>query len=106
LWFQTDGAKAVPLPYPSQVWAELLGLDNSKDAGARRINEAQKWLEEKRFITIEARPGHANRITVLEETANGAPYEPPGSAANWLRDASEVIRHYYVQIPHEVWTRG
>jgi hypothetical protein len=106
LWFQTDGTQAVPLAYPSQVWAELLDLHNPKDAGARRINEAQRWLENHGFITIEARPGRPNRVTVLNETGNGAPYEPPGRAANLMRNTDKVSSHYYVQVPHEVWTSG
>jgi hypothetical protein len=43
---------------------------------------------------------------VLNETGNGALYEPPGSAANRLRETDEVSRHHYVQIHNEVWTRG
>jgi hypothetical protein len=104
LWFQTDGARAVPLAYPSQVWADLLGLDGP--AGARRINEAQRWLEEHQFITVQARPGQANLVTVLEETGNGSPYTPAGYAANRLRDTDAGLSHLYVQIPRELWTSG
>jgi hypothetical protein len=106
LWMQTDSTRPVPLAYPSQVWADLLGLSAPADAGARRINEAQRWLEKHHFITVESRPGHANRITVLEESGTGAPYTPPGHAANQLRHTDEVIRHLYTQLPRELWTHG
>lgn len=106
LWLQTDGRHAVPLAYPSQVWAQLLGLDHPTTTGARRINEAQRWLEKHQFITVRARPGHANEITVLEESGNGAIYTPPGHAANRLRYTDQVIDHLYAQIPRELWTQG
>lgn len=104
LWFQTDGSRTVPLAYPSQVWAELIGLQG--DTGTRRVNEAQRWLEKHNFITIEARPGHANRVTVLEETGTGTPYTPPGHAANRLRGTAAGQSHLYVQLPRELWTSG
>lgn len=104
LWFQTDGTRPVPLAYPSQVWADLIGLEG--DTGTRRVNAAQRWLEKHNFITIEARPGHANRITVLEENGTGTPYVPPGYAANRLRGTTEGQGHLYIQLPRELWTSG
>ena len=106
LWMQTDSTQPVPLAFPSQAWADLLGLSTSTDAGARRINEAQRWLERHGFITVEARPGHANRITVLEESGNGHRYTPPGHAANRLRNTNQVTAHLYTQLPRELWTQG
>lgn len=106
LWMQTDGFQAVPLAYPSQVWAELLDLSPAQEAGARRINEAQRWLERHRFITVESNPGHANKVTVLEETGNGHPYTPPGNAARQLKGSDEGYKHLYAQIPSELWTQG
>jgi hypothetical protein len=106
LWMQTNGTHAVPLAYPSQLWAELLELTPANDAGARRINEAQRWLERHHFITVESNPGHANKVTVLEETGNGAAYTPPGHAARLHKDSDEGLKHLYTQIPHELWTQG
>jgi hypothetical protein len=104
LWFQTDGSRPVPLSYPSQVWAELIGLEG--DTGTRRVNEAQHWLEQHQFVSIEAVPGHANRVTVLDETGTGAGYTPPGYAANRLRETAAGLDHMYVQLPRELWTSG
>ena len=106
LWMQTDGFRAVPLAYPSQVWAELLDLSPAQEAGARRINEAQRWLERHRFITVESDPGHANKVTVLEETGTGAAYTPPGNAAHRLKGSDKGYEHLYTQIPSELWTQG
>lgn len=106
LWFQTDGRRPVPLTYRAQAWAALLGLDQPATAGARRVNEAIKWLEKNGFITVESQPGLANKITVLNETGDGTPYTPPGYAANRLRDKPEGLKHLYVQIPADLWTKG
>lgn len=107
LWMQTDGSKAVPLGYYAQMWARLLGLPDPSGAGARRINEALKWLEDKDFITIQAQSGQANRVTVLNETGDGTPYTPPGRAANLLRkDPQQAARHFYAQLPADLWTNG
>lgn len=106
LWFQTDGARAVQLGYPAQVWAELLDLPDPKNAGARRINEAQRWLETNGFITVRAQPGHSNQITVLSEIGDGQPYTPPGRAANLLRGKPQQQEHLYTQIPAAFWTNG
>lgn len=108
LWFQTDGTHAVPLEYPAQLWAQLLGLEDPPGHGARRINQAQRWLEKHDFIQIQAQPGHANRIIVLEESGDGAsPYAPPGRLTNRLRDDPEQQRrHLYAQLPAELWTHG
>jgi hypothetical protein len=103
LWLQTDEL-GVPLAYPAQVWAQLLGLGRPDDAGARRIHEAQAWLERNHFISVEARPGHANRVTVLNESGTGEPYTAPGAAVS--RKGEDRSRHLYVQIPTALWTSG
>lgn len=106
LWMQTNGQAGVSLAYPAQVWAELLGLKQPATAGARRINEAQAWLERNRFVTVEANPGRANRVTILNETGTGDPYQPPGFAANRLKGTPAAAEHFYLQIPATFWTNG
>jgi hypothetical protein len=103
LWMQTDEL-GVALAYPAQVWAQLLGLGRPDDAGARRIHEAQAWLERNDFITVQGRAGHANRITVLNETGTGEPYTAPGAAVS--RGGGDKSKHLYVQIPASLWTSG
>lgn len=107
LWMQTkdDG---VELAFPAQVWARLFGLEDPETSGARRVNEAQRWLEEHNFITVQAQPGYANKITVLNETGNGERYQPPGAAANRYRetDRNRAAANFYGQIPATFWTNG
>ncbi|MFC7650343.1 hypothetical protein ACFQX6_65925 [Streptosporangium lutulentum] len=106
LWMQTKD-HGVALAYPAQVWARLLDLDQPETAGARRINEAQAWLEGHMFIATQAQPGHANKVTVLNETGNDEPYIAPGAAAKALSNDPEKARpHYYAQIPATLWTNG
>jgi hypothetical protein len=105
LWMQTTD-QAASLAYPAQVWAELLDLARPDEAGARRIHEAQAWLERNGFITIQAQPGLANRVTVLNETGNKETYTAPGASAKALRDTPAGLQHLYVQIPQAFWTSG
>jgi hypothetical protein len=105
LWMQTN-ERGVQLAYPAQVWAQLLDLERPEENGARRIHEAQAWLERNKLITVQAQPGHANRVTVLNETGNEDTYIAPGAAAKALRDTPEGARHLYVQIPGTFWTSG
>ncbi len=95
------------LPYPARAWAELLGLRDPAAAGARRINEAQAWLERNRFVTIEARSGAPNLVTLKEESGSGADYELPGAAWSRLKGNDDAQRaHRYVQVPANFWTQG
>lgn len=106
LWMQTKD-RGVALAYPAQVWARLLDLDQPETAGARRINEAQAWLEKHDFITTQAQPGRANKVTVLSEAGDGSSYIAPGAAAKALsNDPDKARQHYYAQIPATFWTNG
>ncbi|WP_055483541.1 helix-turn-helix domain-containing protein [Sphaerimonospora mesophila] len=105
LWMQTSD-QATPLAHPAQAWAQLLDLPQAATTGARRINEAQAWLERHGFITVKAHPGHANAVTVLNETGDGSPYVAPGAAAKAHRNTPEGLRHLYVQLPATLWTNG
>lgn len=105
LWMQTRD-QGVPLAYPAQVWAQLLDLDQPETAGARRIHQAIACLERNRFITVEARSGHPNRVTLLSEAGNGENYVAPGAAASALKERPEGLAHRYIQIPSTFWTSG
>lgn len=97
--------------YPARAYAELLGLREAETAGARRILDAIAWLEQNGFVTVESRPGHPSRVTLLSELGDGSPYSVPGAEFSKLRgkkDASDdlVARHRYVQLPPDLWTSG
>lgn len=107
LWMQREDA-AQGLTFTARAWATLLDLPDPSKAGARRISDAQNWLAEHRFITVEAQPGRPNQVVVLNETGSGDPYIAPGAAAKKEAAASEVgaVTHRYVQIPQAFWTNG
>ncbi len=71
--------------YPARAYAELLGLPKPETTGARRVLDAIDWLEQRRFLTVENRPGHPSRVTLLRELADGQPYTVPGAALTKLR---------------------
>jgi hypothetical protein len=83
------------------------GDDGDIDGGAGPPDQRSSAVaRETRFHhhRSKARPGQSHHGA--QRDGNGAPYEPPGRAANRLRDTDEASSHYYVQIPHEVWTSG
>ncbi|WP_176733585.1 hypothetical protein [Micromonospora peucetia] len=94
--------------YPARQLASLLGLSNPSGAGARRIREALKWLEEEGFIALEHRPGEAARIHMLDDAGSGGAYEAPGPLVTKHRKRSPEQRekHFYVQLKREFWTEG
>jgi hypothetical protein len=98
------------ITYPARAWATLLDLREPDAAGARRISEATRWLEKHDFITVESRPGHPNRLTLLEESGLKRKYSVPGAAYNRAgskkADDDVLQRHRYIQIPATFWTSG
>ncbi|MFI8504859.1 hypothetical protein ACIGFK_41075 [Streptomyces sp. NPDC085524] len=106
LWMQPED-QGVPLAFPARAWATLFDLRDPDKAGARRVTEAQAWLEENGFITVSSRPGQANVVTLLDDAGTGAPYVVPGLAANKeRRDTGRSTTHRYIQIPRTFWTKG
>ncbi|SCF87768.1 hypothetical protein GA0115254_121012 [Streptomyces sp. Ncost-T10-10d] len=108
LWVQRDD-QARELSIRNGAWATLFDLNAPQTAGARRISDAQAWLEENNFISI-ARTGRQNLVTVLSETGNGDPWIAPGAAAKKEKEEGLLglgaVVHRYLQIPQTFWTRG
>ncbi len=96
--------------YPARAWATLMDLSLPDTNGARRVNEAIKWLQDHNFLTVEVIPGHPNRVTLLDESGMDTPYSVPGEAYNRLKSAGSedvaLASHRYVQIPAQFWTSG
>ena len=96
--------------YPARAYAALLGLPKPDTTGARRVLDAIAWLETHQFLTVENRPGHPSRVTLLRELADGQPYSVPGATFNKLRgqdpDDVTVTQHRYIQLPPTLWTSG
>ncbi|MFC1431363.1 hypothetical protein ACEZDB_11980 [Streptacidiphilus sp. N1-3] len=106
LWMQTEDL-GTPLGYPARAWATLFDLPDPSKAGARRITDAQSWLEEQGFVGVAARPGSGNLITLLDDSGNREPYVVPGAAANRERaEKGKSLQNRYIQLPGTFWTNG
>ncbi len=102
---------AVGRPYDvtlsARVWAQLIGLPDPGGRGAHRVNSALRQLAKTHHLRVEARPGEANRLFLLEESASGAPYENPGRRVTELKEAEQDFSaHRYVQVPTSLWVNG
>jgi len=108
LWLQRDD-QARELSIRNMAWATVFDLKDPQTAGARRISDAQAWLEENSFISI-TRTGRQNLVTVLSETGSGEPWIAPGAAAKKEKEEGLLglgaVVHRYIQIPQTFWTRG
>jgi hypothetical protein len=94
--------------YPAQQLAALLGLPRPDDAGARRVQEALRWLAKEGFVALDRRPGDVTRVHLLDDAGSGLPYQPAGSLATRAPRRSQKDReqHFYVQLDSQFWTRG
>lgn len=51
--------------YPASAYAKMLALDHPESQGARRINQAQRWLRDEGFIQRVENGTHPPHITLL-----------------------------------------
>ncbi|MFJ9551952.1 hypothetical protein [Streptomyces erythrochromogenes] len=91
--------------YPANQWALLMGLEDPERAGARRVQEAIRWLDREGFVLQERRQGAPSHIRLLNDNGDGRPYQAPGPA---MRNANkkEKAANLYVQLAAGFWTRG
>lgn len=95
------------LIYSARAWAVLLDLPAAEGRGARRVQDAVRWLEQNQFIDIMLRLGQPSTVQLRSENGDGQPYELPGQAYNRLRNNREAAEaHRYIQLPNEFWTNG
>lgn len=52
-------------PYPAAAYAKMLALDDPEGQGARRVNQAQRWLRDAGFIQRVENGTHPPHMTVL-----------------------------------------
>lgn len=107
LWL-ARGREDPVFAYPAQQLAALLGLPRPEQAGARRIQEALRWLEDAGFVALDRRRGEATRVHLLDDAGSGKPYQPPGPLARPRpkRTQKEREQHFYVRLDREFWTEG
>jgi hypothetical protein len=94
--------------YPAQHLAALLGLPSPDGAGARRVQEALRWLDAEGFVALDRRPGNVTRVHLLDDAGSGQPYQPAGNLTTRQarRSQEERQRHFYVQLDARFWTEG
>ena len=80
---------------PASFWARLLGMPDPGETGARTINATWAELERRGFVKVQRGPhtGAVSQITLLDESASGAPYRIP--------TGGEGDR--YIRVPEALW---
>lgn len=108
LWLARGRGDRPVFAYPAQQLAALLGLPHPQEAGARRVQEALRWLEKAGFLALDRRRGETTRVHLLDDAGSGEPYLPPGPLAKPKNRRSEKDRerHFYVQLDRVFWTHG
>ena len=96
LWIAGGGTPPHDTKFPASAWAELLGLPEPYTKGVRRIQEAIRWLEKNRLVSVEQVAGLPSKITLLDDSGSGAEYSTPGKGAG----------RPYRKLPPEFWTQG
>lgn len=94
---------------PARAWAALLGLPDHDDGGVRRIQQALRDLDQRRFISLEDRGGLPSRVVMRSEKGDGGPFVPAPDAYHSLsRDAPDAVtyEHRYFRVPSSLWTDG
>ncbi|MCX4547249.1 hypothetical protein [Streptomyces sp. NBC_01565] len=106
LWFARNEDAPV-FSYPAHQWARLLGLAEPDTTGARRVQEALRWLNNENFVRLERRQGAPSNIHLLDDAGSGEPYRSAGLMVTRLaKRAAEREAHLYVQLDAGFWTRG
>jgi hypothetical protein len=81
---------------PPRSWAEILGLEDPDGNGARRVNDALRWLERHRLISTERPKGDPPIAWPLAEGGSGTQYVRPG----------DVKGYTWASLPVQFWQRG
>lgn len=109
VWRSTKAPHSSALP--SRGLATLLGLPDPEGKGSRRVTAALKRLEEYKLITLTPQPGHPTLVTLLDESADGGPYEVPSTAyakrsGKKSTPLDELRRHRYFKVDSRLWLSG
>lgn len=104
LWLSRNEDKPV-FAYPALQWALLLGYERPETAGARRVQEALRWLDGAGFVDVRRRKGASSAVHLLSDAGTGRPYVAPGPAIKQT-PRSQREEHLYVQLPAGLWIKG
>jgi hypothetical protein len=109
LWLARNRTRERPVfAYPAQQLAALMGLPSPQTAGARRTQEALRWLAKAGFAALDHRRGSVTRVHLLDDAGTGDPYRPAGLLTTRApkRTQKEREQHFYVQLDARFWTNG
>lgn len=86
--------------FDAYSWSRLFGLEKPATNGKRRILASLNWLEDRRFVRKERRPGKATVVTILDERGDGSPYSSPVKLG---QTGGEPV---YRKLAVEYWSNG
>lgn len=92
-WADRSGGDIFYTIGPARYWADLVGLPDAAESGARNIRNAKKELQQRQFFKNDT---GAKRITVLREDGSGKPYAPPDGRGE----------NSFFRVPEPFWTDG
>lgn len=106
LWLARN-QEAPYFSYSAQDWAVLQGLPDPTGLGARRVQDAFRWLEGATLVELDRRPGVATGVRLLDDGGTGASYVSPGIAMSRSKGNSRSrTDHRYIQLKADFWTNG
>lgn len=73
----------------ARIWGRMIGHGSDVDGGAAIVSKAWRRLDEKYGLIERTRSGRLARITVLDESGDGANYESPATG--------------YFRVPFDYW---
>ena len=108
LWLARNRTLERPVfSYPAKHLAALIGLPHPDGAGARRVQEALRWLAKEGFVALDRRPGDVTHVHLLDDAGSGDPCRAgPLVTRAPKRSQSEREQHFYVQLDARFWTKG
>lgn len=85
---------------PASAWARVIGLDDPDGRGARRIQDALRWLAEHHYVRVSGGRGAPPSVQLLN------PYGPqtPGVKTSYSRPSGGTER--WTTAPKTLWTNG
>ncbi len=95
---------------PARAWATLIGLEDPRGNGQRRVNAALRTLQNAQLVQVTYTPGVGNAVSLLDESGDGAAYKLPSTeyakATKGSAGDAQRRRNTYFKVPSRLWTEG
>ena len=88
-------------PVSARTWAEMLALPNPDTNGARRVQDALKWLDANHMVKLERRPSYPPELRCWILRCDGSRYvrpDPLTSRCLWAFGSSSGLRSFQEQL--------